>query len=108
MRPLRRYHDLEAFTFGFLGRGRAFAQSNDKVLGARVTQVQRVCVALRTVAQDGHFLVFDQVNVAIAIVVNAHVGAPFVVCLAGTIPVPTGKARCALNEKSSSIVIVIR
>jgi hypothetical protein len=33
-------------------------------------------VALRTVAKDGHFFVFDDVHIAIAIVINAHLGAP--------------------------------
>ncbi len=76
-------HNLQAFTFGFLGRGRAFAQGNNKVLGARVAQVQRVGVALGAVAQDGDFLVLDQVDVAIAIVIDAHFGAPSIYFVSG-------------------------
>jgi hypothetical protein len=30
-------------------------------------------VALAAVTQDGYFFVFDQINIAIAIVVNAHI-----------------------------------
>ena len=38
-----------------------------------VRYLRAICVVtLGTVAQDGHFFVFDQVNVAIAIVINAH------------------------------------
>ena len=73
--PGRRFgnaHHLKAFAFGFLGRWRALAQGNHKIFGAAVAQVQRMGVALAAVAQDGHFLVLDQVDVAIAVIVNAH------------------------------------
>ena len=66
-------HDLEAFAFGLRGRGGAFAQGNDNVLRTAVAQVQRVGVALGAVAQDGDFHVLDQVHIAIAIIINAHV-----------------------------------
>ncbi len=66
-------HNLEAFAFGFLGRGGAFAQGNDQIFRTGIAQVQRVGVALRAVTKDGYLFVFDQVDVAIAVVINAHV-----------------------------------
>ena len=71
-------HDLEALTFGLGGRRRAFTQGDDKVLGATVAQVQRMGVALRAIAKDGDFLVFDEVHIAIAIVINAHSHSPLI------------------------------
>ena len=65
-------HNLQAFALSFLGRGRAFTQRHNKVLGAAVTQVQRVRMALRTVAKNGDFLVFDQVDVTVTVVIDAH------------------------------------
>ena len=67
-------HHLQAFAFGFFGRGRALAQGNNHILGARIAQVQRMGVALAAIAQNGHFFVFDQVNVAIAVIIYAHGG----------------------------------
>jgi hypothetical protein len=71
-------HDLQAFAFGLLGRGRAGAQRHDQVLRARIAQVQRMGVALGAVAEDGDLLVLDQVHIAVAVVVNAH-GVSFAV-----------------------------
>ena len=65
-------HDLQAFAFGFLGRGAACAQSDHEVLGTRIAQVQRMGVALRTIAEDGDLFVLDEVDVAVAIIINAH------------------------------------
>jgi hypothetical protein len=66
-------HHLQALAFGLGGAGGAFAQRHDDVLGARIAQVQCVGVALAAIAQDRHLLVLDQVHIAIAIIVNAHV-----------------------------------
>jgi hypothetical protein len=66
-------HDLQALALGLGGAGGAFAQRHDDVLGAAVAQVQRVGMALAAIAQDRHLLVLDQVHIAIAIVVDAHV-----------------------------------
>ena len=52
-------------------------RGNDDVLGAAVTQVQRMGVALAAIAKNGHFGFFDQVDVAIAVIINAHVSRPF-------------------------------
>ena len=41
-------------------------------LHAGVAQVQRVRVALAAVADDGHLLALDQVDVGITIVIDAH------------------------------------
>ena len=65
-------HDLEALGLGLLGRGRAFAQRHDDVLRARIAQVQRMRVALAAIADDGHLLVLDQIDVAVTVVIDAH------------------------------------
>ena len=65
------------------------------VLDARVTQIQRVGVALAAVADDGDLLALDEVQVGVAIVVNTH-GlltpwaplAAFVVVLLGSLSCP--------------------
>jgi hypothetical protein len=66
-------HDLQALALGLGGAGRAFAQRHDDVLRAAVAQVQRVGMTLGAIAQDRHLLVLDQVHIAIAIVVDAHI-----------------------------------
>ncbi len=65
-------HDLEAFAFGLFRAGRAGAQCHDDVLGTAIAQVQRMGMALAAIAKDGDFLVLDQVHIAIAIIINAH------------------------------------
>lgn len=65
-------HDLEALGFGLLGGGRAFAERHHHVLRARIAQVQRMGMALAAIAEDGDLLVLDQVDVAVAIVIDAH------------------------------------
>ena len=54
------------------GRTRTRAQADFDVLTAGVLEVIRVGVALGAVTDDQDVLVLDQVNVAIAVVVNAH------------------------------------
>ena len=56
----------------FLTPCRALAQRDRDVLDAAVAQVQRVGVALAAVADDGDLLALDQVQVGVAIVVDAH------------------------------------
>ena len=65
-------HDLQAFAFGLFGRGRTGAQGDHKVLRAAVAQVQRVGVALAAIAQNGDLFVFDQVDVTVTIIIDAH------------------------------------
>ena len=69
---VRDAHDLEPFCFGLLGRGRALTKRHGNVLGAGITQVQRVRMALAAVAKYGQLLVLDQVDVAVAIIIYAH------------------------------------
>ena len=73
-------HYLQPFGFGFLGGCRAFAQRNNQVFGATVAQVQRMGVALRAIAKNGHFGVFNQIDIAIAVIVNAHGFVPCFRC----------------------------
>src|SRR5690606_9920851 len=63
--------NLEAGILG-LGPGcTALAQAHNHV-HARLMQVECVCVALRTVADDGNRLALDQRKIAILVVVNLH------------------------------------
>ena len=72
-------HDLQAFFFAFCGGRRALAKRDDDVFRARIAQVQRMGVALAAVAQNGDFLVLDDVHIAVTVIVNAHGRGPLVV-----------------------------
>src|SRR5262249_47809725 len=65
-------HDLELFALRLLHALRALAQRDGHVLDAGVAQVEPVGVTLPAVADDGDLLAFDQVDVGVAIVINAH------------------------------------
>src|SRR6476659_3664664 len=65
-------HDLEFFGFGFLHAGRALTQRHCNFFYAAITQIERVRVALASIADDGDLLAFDQVQVGVAIVVDTH------------------------------------
>ena len=65
-------HDLDLFLLGLLRRSRALAERDDDVLHARVAEVQHVGMALAAVADHGDLLRFDQVDVGITIVIDAH------------------------------------
>ena len=69
-------HDFKPLGLGLLRRGRALAQPHRHVLHARVPQVQRMRMALAAVADHGHLLVLDQVDVAVAIVIDPHSSVP--------------------------------
>ena len=69
-------HDLELLLLGLGDAGRALAQRDRHVLDAGIAQVQRVRVALAAVADDGHLLALDQVDVGITIVIDAHGWGP--------------------------------
>ena len=68
-------HDLELLALGLGHALGALAQRDRDVLDARVAQVERVGVPLAAIADDGDLLALDQVQVGVAIVVNAH-GVP--------------------------------
>ena len=65
-------HDLEPLGLGFSGAGRTGAQCHHDIPGAAVAQVQRMGMALAAIAQNGDLLVLDQVHIAIAIIIDAH------------------------------------
>eukprot|EP01022_Parablepharisma_sp_SALTPOND_P021784 TRINITY_DN435_c2_g8_i2.p1 TRINITY_DN435_c2_g8~~TRINITY_DN435_c2_g8_i2.p1 ORF type:complete len:1118 (+),score=384.08 TRINITY_DN435_c2_g8_i2:11710-15063(+) len=65
------FSDLQAGLLG-LGPGSAAAAQTDGDLHARILQVQRVSVTLRTVTDDGHVLVLDQGQVCVFVVENFH------------------------------------
>ncbi len=54
------------------GSAIAFAQRDDDVRHTAVTQVHGVGVALAAIADNGDLLGLDQVNVRVAVVINAH------------------------------------
>src|SRR6185437_11390551 len=59
------------------GRGRALAQRDRHLLDAGVAQIERMGMALAAIADDGDLLALDQVQVGVAVVVNAHGFGPF-------------------------------
>ena len=69
-------HDLELLLLGLGDAERALAQRDRHVLAAGIAQVQRVRMPLAAVADDGHLLALDQVDVGITIVIDAHVTFP--------------------------------
>ena len=85
------------FALGLGDAGRALAQGDDNVFCAAVAQVQCVGMALRAVAENGHVHVLDQVDVAIAVIVNAHVLSSGWVSAARYRGVLQAGQRCALS-----------
>ncbi len=65
-------HALEARRFGLLAGGGAFAQRDDDVADAAVPQVHGMGMPLAAEADDGDLLGLDQINVRIAVVIDAH------------------------------------
>ena len=57
----------------------ARAQRDDHVLHAGIAHVQHMGMALRAVADDGHLLALDEIDIGIPIVIDAHfLGSPWV------------------------------
>ena len=56
----------------FFTPGRGLAQRDRHVLDAGIAQIQRMGMALAAIADDGDLLALDQVQVGVAVVVNAH------------------------------------
>ena len=67
------FHGLEARAFGLLDALRTLAQRDHDVLDATVAHIERMSVALAAITNDGDLLALDQVEVGVAIVINAHV-----------------------------------
>ncbi|MNS32012.1 hypothetical protein D3C72_640820 [compost metagenome] len=67
--------DFQAGVGGLVPRSAVLAQADDD-LHARFMQVLRVRVALRTVADDGNGLAFDEGQIAVFVVENFHGCAP--------------------------------
>ena len=61
-----------SFALGLLDALRALAQRHRHVLDAGIAQVERMGVALAAIADDGDLAALDQIDVGVAIVVNAH------------------------------------
>jgi hypothetical protein len=73
---LRHLHHRQPLLLGLGRRGRALAERDHHVLDAGVAKVERVRVALAAVADDGDALALDQVDVGVAIVIDAHERIP--------------------------------
>ena len=65
------FGDLEAGLLGLVPGRTALAQA-DGDLHAGLVQVERVGVALRTVADDGDFLALDERKIGVLVVVDLH------------------------------------
>ena len=74
-RGLGDLHHRQLLLLGLGGGSRALAQRDGDVLDARVAQVQRVGMPLRAVADDRHLLALDEIEIGVAIVIDAH-GSP--------------------------------
>src|SRR5215510_3571892 len=73
---LRDLHHLELLSLRLLDALRALAQRHCHVLDAGIAQIERMGVALTAIADDGDLLALDQIDVGVAVVVNAHVAHP--------------------------------
>ena len=69
---VRHRHDLEALAFRLLGRRGAGAKRHHDVFDAAVAHVQRMGVTLAAVADHRDLPAFDQIEIGIPIVVDAH------------------------------------
>ena len=65
-------HHLELLGLRLLDALRALAQRHGHVLDAGIAQIERMGMALAAIADDGDLLALDQVDVGVAIVINAH------------------------------------
>ena len=75
VRPFRGFgdgEDLDALLFGLGGGGGALAERHGDLLHAGIPEVEGVGVALAAVADDDDLLALDQVDVGVAIVIDAH------------------------------------
>ena len=68
---------LDAFGFGLLGGGRTGPEGDRDVLDTAVTHVEQMGVALAAVADDGNRLAFDEIEVGIPVVIDAHLSSLF-------------------------------
>lgn len=71
-RSFRRGFDREARFLSLLHR-RGFGTQADHDFGdAAILEVVGMSMALAAIADDGHFLAFDQTQIGVAIVIDAH------------------------------------
>ena len=74
---VRHGHDLKALAFG-LGDGTGTrTQANGNLSHAGFLQVQRMRVSLAAITDNGDLLAFDQIEIGIPIVINAHTYSPW-------------------------------
>ena len=68
--------DLKHLAFSLGNRTGALAQTDANLLDPTVAQVQHMGVALRTVADNGHFFGFNQFDIRIAVIKHVHKVTP--------------------------------
>ena len=66
-------HHLDSLRLRLLDGGRVRPQRNGYVLDAAVAHVEQMRMTLAAVADDGHLLALDQIEIGVPVVVNAHV-----------------------------------
>ena len=74
---LGRVHDFQSGGLGFRHALRAGPQTDREVLRAAVLQVVGMGVTLAAISDDGDVLRLDQIDVGVAIVIDAHWFVPF-------------------------------
>ena len=67
---------LETFVFRLPGAAGAFAERDGDFLDAAVAEIEGMGMALAAVADNGHFLAFDQIHIRITVVINSHFSLP--------------------------------
>jgi hypothetical protein len=65
-------HDLEPVGLDLLGGRRAGLEADGDLLDTGLLQVERMRPALRSVADDGHLLALDEIEIGVAIVIDTH------------------------------------
>ena len=70
------FHDRQLLALRLLHALRVLAQRHRDVLDAGIAQIERMGMALAAIADDGDLLALDQVQVGVAVVINAHGVSP--------------------------------
>ena len=91
---LVRRHHRESGAFGLGLAGRAGAQGHHQLADPAVAQVQGMGVALAAIADDSNFLAGDQVEIGVAIIIDAHGGLLSGIRFSGINPPGIRMLRC--------------
>ena len=93
-------HHLQAVGLDLLGGRRAGLEADGDVLDAGILEVERMRPALAAIADDGDLLALDQIEIGVAIVIDAHVVSFLVECQIGR---PCGRRlRSVKSERTAA------